>query len=53
MAYRIRAHEVTCINHLPIVFLGVVVSEVLSSKLLGVTFDTDLTFGDHIKNVSL
>ena len=34
-------------------FLGVVVSEVLSSKLLGVTFDRDLTFGDHLKNVSL
>ena len=30
-----------------------VVSEVPSSKLLGMTFDRDLTFGDHLKNVSL
>ena len=50
MAYRIQAHEVTGISHLSIVFLGVVVSEVLSSKLLGVKI---FTFRDHLRNVFL
>ena len=53
MAYRIQAHEVTGISHLSIVFLGVVVSEVLSSKLLGVKFYRGLTFRDHLRNVFL
>ena len=53
MAYRIQAHKVTGISHLSIVFLGVVVSEVLSSKLLGVKFYRGLTFRDHLRNVFL